>query len=157
MFGPHQRLTAAGRPLLFLSETAKIKCRVSRLLRGPTRLRKSHSLPLLYPSGGRETPGNQRRKKLPKTQRRRGICEREDESSGRFLPTLETPFFCDLQDLDLQPEVRGLAWSPYAQLWGQEGGAQQRAGHLWPGPGRTGHRREDIRRLGSPHFFCQSI
>lgn len=49
--------TAAYHLLLILPKIAKIKCRVSRLVRGLTLLKKTPSLPL-YPSGGRETPGN---------------------------------------------------------------------------------------------------
>lgn len=49
--------TAAYHLLLILPKIAKIKCRVSRLVRGLTLLKKTPSLPL-YPSVGRETPGN---------------------------------------------------------------------------------------------------
>ena len=49
---------AAYHLLLILSKIAKIKCRVSRRVMGLTLLKKTPSLPLLYTSGGRETPGN---------------------------------------------------------------------------------------------------
>lgn len=51
--------------------------------------------------------------------------------------------FCDLQDLDLQPKVRGLvALTPSALGTGRR--VQQRAGHLWLGPGWTDHRRGEM-------------
>lgn len=53
----------------------------------------------------------------------------------RIPAHLGDPLFCEGQDLDLQPEVRGPFWP-----WGS-----RERGHLRSGPGQMGHRREEAR------------
>lgn len=72
------------------------------------------------------------------------------EDSG---PSWRPFFFCDLQDLDLQPKVR--VWSgPHTLSLGDGGeGRSNEVGHLWWGPGWTDHRRGDARCFEVTPFF----